>query len=308
MEFKAPQYFIVIKRPVKSEKDGKGNLRIYAYNWDTGSFKVDMNYLKRVYTRREDDVQVVSKEAFEAYVAQLERERLYNESTVPGSNIAVLPDETLGLSLSFKSSEEINAVGFETLLALLDQSFLPKPTRMETTDEAPATVSSFTDHTILEALQHTGKVVLASDHQTMSMSLTATRTNGLAMRIKEVALKEVATEDLKTLFVQLIQLSKPLVATIYFNVITEKIYEEHFLDTDEEEAAVISWLEYFRNDKFEERGGDVIFKQTHIDTQQIAEGFLLQVNSSPYDAYTPEGEKQAVEATKALPLWDISYH
>jgi len=76
--FKTPLYLLFGKRPVKSERDAEGNLRIYAYYKQEGIFKPNMNYLERMYTRRddeEDNITELTKEAFEAYVASLKAEQ-----------------------------------------------------------------------------------------------------------------------------------------------------------------------------------------------------------------------------------------
>ena len=75
--FKAPLYLLFGKRPVKSERDAAGNLKIYAYYRQEGIFKLNMNYLERMYTRRddeEDNITELTKEVFEDYVATLQAE------------------------------------------------------------------------------------------------------------------------------------------------------------------------------------------------------------------------------------------
>ena len=72
--FSAPLYLLFGIRPVKSERDAEGNLLIYAYETESGKFEINMSYLKRMYTRRddeEDDITELNKEEFENYVKNL---------------------------------------------------------------------------------------------------------------------------------------------------------------------------------------------------------------------------------------------
>jgi hypothetical protein len=75
-ELEVPLYCTVGARPVKSERNAKGNLTIYAYNWEDGSFEHAMDYYDRLYMHNQDDVTFISAEEFEAYVQSLEEKRL----------------------------------------------------------------------------------------------------------------------------------------------------------------------------------------------------------------------------------------
>jgi len=44
---------------------------VYAYDWDTGKFKLDYEYISKIYFGSMDDVEELSKEEFETYVAEL---------------------------------------------------------------------------------------------------------------------------------------------------------------------------------------------------------------------------------------------
>lgn len=77
MEFKTPLYLLFGKRPVKSERDTNGDLKIYAWYSKEKTFKLSMNYLKKMYTRRddeEDDVTELTEQEFNDYVTRLTQE------------------------------------------------------------------------------------------------------------------------------------------------------------------------------------------------------------------------------------------
>lgn len=69
-----PFYCIVGARPVKAIETEDGGMDILAYNWQTGEFERDMQYLDRIVIVR-GEMDVVTEEEFEQYVDKLRRER-----------------------------------------------------------------------------------------------------------------------------------------------------------------------------------------------------------------------------------------
>jgi hypothetical protein len=47
----------------------------YAYQWNSGEFKQDMTYMHQIYFDPSGEVEELSKEDFEKYVANLKKER-----------------------------------------------------------------------------------------------------------------------------------------------------------------------------------------------------------------------------------------
>lgn len=70
----APRFCKVGDRPVKAllEDDGFG---VYVFDWDTGSFIMDLTYLERIYFGRMDDVEIITENEFNTYVEKLKKER-----------------------------------------------------------------------------------------------------------------------------------------------------------------------------------------------------------------------------------------
>ena len=64
-----PQYRIIEGRPVKVVQTATGEMVAYAYNRETGSFVLAMEYLTMAF--RQQDVKKVSEEEFEHYLQRL---------------------------------------------------------------------------------------------------------------------------------------------------------------------------------------------------------------------------------------------
>ena len=267
-----------------------------------------MRYLKRVYTRREDDVLVVNKIKFDSYVARLRRERKEKLAKPSNPNFPILPDEAFHMSWYFPAISRQEVFPFDHLLKILDQSVLPKPNELETT-ETSVPIHSFTDDIVLQHLQTPQDLAFKTEDGILHVSIENLRQNNLSIRLEESFLAQLDnTASFKQLFIQLIEASNPLVAFASFGQITEKEYKDYFLNTDLDDASVISWLEYYNQDKFKEGMGSSTTSHPDFDITPLADGYLLQIHESPYDIYTPEGTAKAVKATKTLPLWEISYH
>lgn len=77
MEFKTPLYLLFGKRPVRSEiNKATGDLEIYTWHSQGKTFKLAMNYLKRMYTRRddeEDNITELTKQEFDEYIEKLKQ-------------------------------------------------------------------------------------------------------------------------------------------------------------------------------------------------------------------------------------------
>lgn len=69
-----PKYCIVGIRPVKAllEADGFG---VYAFNWSSGKFDLDLSYIEKIYFGSMDDVEEVTEKEFEKYVEKLKKEK-----------------------------------------------------------------------------------------------------------------------------------------------------------------------------------------------------------------------------------------
>jgi hypothetical protein len=69
------QYFIYGVRPVYMEEKTKGIRRYYAFHWETGEFKEDMSYLRKITNDLSGDAIESTKAEFETYVLKLKKER-----------------------------------------------------------------------------------------------------------------------------------------------------------------------------------------------------------------------------------------
>ena len=69
-----PRYCKVGTRPVKAilGDDGFG---VYAFNWETGEFDLDLSYVEIIYFGSLDEVELLSEQEFNEYVNKLKQER-----------------------------------------------------------------------------------------------------------------------------------------------------------------------------------------------------------------------------------------
>jgi hypothetical protein len=70
-----PRYYIVGDRPVKMLKTTDGGMGVYAYNWETGEFILEMKYLFRLLKASSHEVEQVTEQQFDDQVQKL-RSRL----------------------------------------------------------------------------------------------------------------------------------------------------------------------------------------------------------------------------------------
>lgn len=71
-----PKYYIVGSRPVKADRTSDGRFAMFAYNWTSGDFDVDMSYMATVYASG-DDVVEVTPDAFDLAVERLRAKRAH---------------------------------------------------------------------------------------------------------------------------------------------------------------------------------------------------------------------------------------
>ncbi|PXW07786.1 hypothetical protein C8D70_12016 [Chryseobacterium sp. CBTAP 102] len=74
MEYKT-KFCIVGSRPVKGVRNSEGGLGIYAFNWETGEFEINYDYMQRIYIGDIDNGETVevTEEEFNAYVEKLRK-------------------------------------------------------------------------------------------------------------------------------------------------------------------------------------------------------------------------------------------
>ena len=64
------KYCKVGDRPVKGIRNNKG-FGIYVFNWESGSFDLNQDYLEKIYFGSMDDIEELTKQEFESYVEEL---------------------------------------------------------------------------------------------------------------------------------------------------------------------------------------------------------------------------------------------
>lgn len=62
-------------RPIYSEENPKGIIRYYAYQWETGEFKEDMTYMRKIRFNFSGDKEDLTEEEFDAYVEKIRKKK-----------------------------------------------------------------------------------------------------------------------------------------------------------------------------------------------------------------------------------------
>jgi hypothetical protein len=79
MEYKT-KYCIVGLKPVKGVKNSQGDLGVYAFNWETGEFEINYDYMQRIYFGDIENGETVevTEDEFNDYVEKIKKEHGLN--------------------------------------------------------------------------------------------------------------------------------------------------------------------------------------------------------------------------------------
>lgn len=69
------QYFTYGDRPVYKEEKVLGIPRYYAFQWETGEFKEDISYFRKITNDLSGDAEEVNESDFKKYVEKLKKEK-----------------------------------------------------------------------------------------------------------------------------------------------------------------------------------------------------------------------------------------
>jgi len=195
------------------------------------------------------------------------------------------------------------------ILSILDNTTLPKPKKIMWTNQKleweEKEIDSFTDKLLFERIDP-----LERDREVYETWVDYNSETNLNIRIGQsyedviniyvvldVAIA-YAYRYYGELFSSMLQLI-PYCKTGKCGSIYDKIYKSKFKELAK---PYLGWLQYFNGKMIVERGGFELFESNSLlKTERIHNGLLIQVGESPYDAFTPEGEKLLVEATRSLP-------
>ncbi len=85
MEFEYPEYYIVGARPVKVVRTEVGGLDCLAYNWETGEFETNLDYMAKVHFM-EGEVDEVDEQTFNQQVEKLRLRNALTTATPAAAN------------------------------------------------------------------------------------------------------------------------------------------------------------------------------------------------------------------------------
>jgi hypothetical protein len=71
------KFCIVGLRPVKAIRNTEGSIGVYAFNWQTGEFEINYDYMQRIYSGdiANGETEEISESEFNTYVEKLKKER-----------------------------------------------------------------------------------------------------------------------------------------------------------------------------------------------------------------------------------------
>lgn len=208
------------------------------------------------------------------------------------------------------ATEKDGSFDYEAFFKSFDSFFTIKTTIIYPKNRKGQKINGFLDKKIQRIiLEETKKgnlsIELENDTGSLGIILTSRKDRnryGFAISIDTEALIEKSVVDLYQFFNDLLNLKQAIFAKCSFEKISNKIYDRYYEDNDRTFFSDgLVWLQYFGLDEFHCQGGEAIFSNPHIQTERLGKGVLIQVGESPYDAYTPEGEKLLLKATKAMP-------
>jgi hypothetical protein len=211
----------------------------------------------------------------------------------------------LSFSFDIEGKHFRGAEKFLPALQCFQNSFLPKPNRIEITDKKGKNVVDYLDKEILKALEIQKYVVyLCIDEIDTEIMLIHGRDEaGIGFSFSEEYVKQINKKDLIELFINISRLVNP---TFSFCSLESKYVE--ILEKNRDifnrtfYAKGLRWLNFFGPEEEERQGGKTIEQNPYATRiERFPEGLFIQVGNTPFDCLTPDGELQLVNATKAMP-------
>jgi hypothetical protein len=211
----------------------------------------------------------------------------------------------LSFSFDIEGKHFRGAEKFLPVLECFQNSFLPKPNRIEITDMKGKNVSSYVDKEIIKALDRKkyDVYVCIDEIETEIMLIHGRDDSGIGFSLTEDYLKKIDTKLIIDLFISISRLVKVTFSFCHITgnlrTISDKypqLYDRSFY------CPGLRWLNFFGPEEEERQGGKAIEQNPYATRiERFPEGLFIQVGNTPFDCLTPEGELQLVNATKAMP-------
>lgn len=184
------------------------------------------------------------------------------------------------------------------ILERLAASFLPKPTKLESTGAREAAIDGWLDAKVGKAIDKgRPSIGLVAPGIQAALGLAENRTSlSLFFRLDH------EPADVRALFLDLCALVSPAYGRVGLHNKGQEIHDAHYaLARRTFYASGLFWLNFFGPAEETRQGGAALADNPHAHTTRLPNGLLLEVGATAFDALTTEGEQRLVEATRAMP-------
>ena len=214
-------------------------------------------------------------------------------------------DDELEMLLYVDDDSIRGASGFQPVLERLHDSFLPRPNELVVPDKPAGAINSYLDGAVLKALDRKKhSVELINDLEKLTVRLVqAPDRSYLGIQIPATLAMKVSADEIRTLFVDLIQiLKRPTYGVCRFGARARALHQAAYAQARRTfYTSGLYWLNFFGPDEIERQGGPDLANNPVAKVEQLPQGILIQVGDDPFQAATPEGEEKLKQATAAMP-------
>jgi hypothetical protein len=214
-------------------------------------------------------------------------------------------DDELEMLLYVDDDSVRGASGFRPVLERLHDSFLPRPDELAVPEKPAGAINSYVNEAVLKALdrkKHSVELINALEKLTVSLVQAPTRSY-LGIQIPATLAMKVPADEIRTLFVDLIQiLKRPTYGVCRLGAHARALHQAAYAQARRTfYTSGLYWLNFFGPDEIERQGGPALANNPIAKVEHLPQGLLIQVGDDPFYAATPEGENKLKQATAAMP-------
>jgi hypothetical protein len=210
------------------------------------------------------------------------------------------------IHLWFNRNDEVlrGAESFRPVLERLENSFVPQPTRVQVDGRAEREVKGYLDSQITKGLDRgAGTVKMSNPSEQVHVDIWQIPNRSIiGIFIPVTLVMRLSAGAIRQLFIDLVEIVHPTYARCHLDRLGSALHEAHYSAKPRSfYADGLYWLNFFGREEEARQGGSSLANNPHVRVQRLPEGLLLEVGSGPLDAATPEGERQLLDATAAMP-------
>jgi hypothetical protein len=214
------------------------------------------------------------------------------------------------LSGNVRIKVEVNRADFKgydqlkDIVHYFENSFLPKPTLLKVTGLKDKKIENYVNGATINALNKK-KHAVQFHHDPLIASAIIIQLDDETLinaYIPAADVKLLSINSLKEFLKELIIRTNPSFGIVSYETCAEELHEKYYKDSPRTfNSSGLQWLQFFGSDEEKRQGGTAIEQNPYIKTERIANGLLVEVGESPFDACTQAGKDLLVMATKAMP-------